>query len=464
MENKIEIKNTMRNYKGFEIEIGSLTGQVCIPIQAISLEIPKYRTINSNYEYGGEKFPKLAVITNVGPSIRGNGIREVIYSTYVNGFMTHRVAIPTNFKVKQLTGGMAEKMVNKYNEFQIMNLNNNVNWNGGAIGSDPEIFVEDENGAVIPAFSFLESKTGPNRAKTFQGMSVYWDGFQAEFETRAEACLAYQVDSVQYGLSELYKQAKRKFPKAKLSAQTVMEIPYDVLQNSAEEHVSFGCMPSKNVYGLEGLKTSGRDLAFRSAGGHIHLGVGKQTEEKTVNIVKSLDAILGVSCVSLFAKFDNPVRRQYYGLPGEYRTPAHGIEYRTLSNAWMFHPFLMNIVFDLSRKATMFGMNGLLKYWKGSEPETIEVIKNCDVDKAREIMDRNKDVLTQLIQASYSGYGKETGKNVFKIFRNGMETVIKEPANIVKNWDLEGRWQTHSDGPGKNVKYGLSTIMKGGMV
>jgi len=28
-------------------------------------------------------------------------------------------------------------------------------------------------------------------------------------------------------------------------------------------------------------------------------------------------------------------RRRYYGLPGEYRLPKHGLEYRTLSNFWL---------------------------------------------------------------------------------------------------------------------------------
>src|ERR1019366_5440055 len=105
------------------------------------------------------------------------------------------------------------------------------------------------------------------------------------------------------------------------------------------------------------------------------------TLETKINMVKAMDAIAGVACVALFAKYDNPIRRQYYGLPGEYRLPKHGLEYRALSNAWLIHPLIMNLVIDFARKAAIMGKEGLFSKWKATEQETIDCITNCDVAK-----------------------------------------------------------------------------------
>ena len=41
-------------------------------------------------------------------------------------------------------------------------------------------------------------------------------------------------------------------------------------------------------------------------------------------------------------------RRKLYGMAGEYRLPAHGIEYRTLSNFWLRSPVLADFVAQMA--------------------------------------------------------------------------------------------------------------------
>lgn len=377
--------------------------------------------------------------------------------------------VEKDFKVNVLEGDDAKEMLDRYSIYETANLCNNLYHHGFSVGSDPELFIQDENDTMIPAFNFLGSKANPNyTADSYHSgytenhghRRLYWDGFQAEFETYPSTCLAWQVDSVQAGIKGLLIEAKRKYPNAKLSAKTVMDIPFDILQSAMDEHVSFGCMPSYNAYGMKGLQLHGREVPFRSAGGHIHFGCGARTTDQVINIIKTLDAILGVACVSMFAKWDNPKRRELYGLAGEYRLPPHGIEYRVLSNAWMFHPLIMNLVFDLSRKVFVFGEQGKLKYWKATEEETIKTINTCDVEKAREILDRNKDLMLQLFAASY---GRDDKRNevLYGIFRNGMESVIADPSDIEGNWTLNGTWVTHSDGVDKNVRHSEARLVSG---
>jgi hypothetical protein len=333
-------------------------------------------------------------------------------------------------------------------------------WQGvTTIGSDPECFVVDKNEKCIPSYLFLKSKEENDRTLEHRpnivgssipdsgNQSIFWDGFQAEFNVCAKDCLSWVVDSTFLGLKTLQQKARVLDPDAKLSLKTTLDIDQDVLDNALPEHVAFGCMPSSNAYGMTGIKKDGREVSFRSAGGHIHLGLDNTDEARNIEYVKALDKILGVACVSLFAKYDDPRRREMYGLAGEYRTPKHGIEYRTLSNAWLSHPLIMNLVFDISRRCISTVQNDVIQYWDSTEEETISCINNCDVELAREILARNKMQFIQLIDSIRGG----NGLAVYKIFMLGMDSIIKNPDDIEGNWGLNGQFQGHCEGEGMTL-------------
>lgn len=335
------------------------------------------------------------------------------------------------------------------------------------LGSDPEMFVTDSKGQLLPAFEFLGSKKAPD--KTEQAQALFWDGFQAEFNLMPQMCLCYTVDSVHYGLSALLAKAKKKDPGAKLTINSTFDIEQSWLDNAEPEHIEFGCMPSKNAYGMKGLQRDGREVPFRSAGGHLHFGLNaayatggeevlkdSNKEEQIVQFVKDLDKIVGVACVSLFAKYDDPRRRSMYGLAGEYRTPEHGLEYRVLSNAWLSHPLITHMVFELSRQTLAASRAKCMGAWEATEKETVECINNCDVELARVILKRNEVFLKNLI---FSHCFNETYANkIFKTFLNGMETLIKNPDDIKGNWLLDGGWIFHSESPDRTIaKAGTGT-------
>lgn len=397
-------------------------------------------------KFSEHKFPKIILIVGVQYYDGDSGA----YITYFADKKTTTVKVPKDFEVQPLKVG--KLLAKRYAKFQMTNMRGTLGKMMGPVGSDPEIFVEDSKGIVIPAFNFLGSKAKPDRTTlgTYGDKPLYWDGFQAEFETAAEACLAWQVDSVQHGLNALLRKAKAHNKDARLSLRTTMDIPHEMMEQAKEEHVAFGCMPSFNAYGLEGLKKDGREVPFRSAGGHIHFGIGQRTEEQAKPIVKALDAILGVACVSLFAKFDDPKRRQLYGLPGEFRLPPHGIEYRVLSNAWLCHPLIMNMVFDLARKVVVIAEKDMFKYWEHKEADTIKAIMKCDVKLARTILRKNKDLFMGIVGSIANVEDMKQAEKVYKIFLGGMESVILKPTDIAGNWTLEGEWVSHSDGINKN--------------
>lgn len=459
------------------VELSSLINKKNFVVRLPSISIPPGGNPLDWTQHRGHTFPSIELLVDRVQDVS----RTMAYIYYYNQGQIQSAYVPKTFQVSLLTGKEKKAIIDLNNQFILNQLDKNLNYVlPMTVGSDPEIFVEDDTGKVIPAFEFLGSKSNPNIGpKSVSGGNgekpIYWDGFQAEFETKAEGCLGWQVDSVQAGLKGVMQFARKYNPKAKLSSKTVVDVMPEMLKTAKEEHVQFGCMPSLNVYNMKGNTGDGRETPFRPAGGHIHIGFyeGQYPTEKGMKIaVKALDAILGVACVSLFAKFDNPVRRTMYGLAGEYRLPKHGLEYRTLSNAWLIHPMLMNIVFDVARKAVTFGLKGLLPYWKATEKETVECINRCDVNKAREILNRNKEIFISILKSCYSKhfYSNNNGKSpeldktmeaIFNMIINGLESVIATPNDIESNWNLNDTWHGHSDGQGKNILHGWELLVKG---
>ena len=291
------------------------------------------------------------------------------------------------------------------------------------LGADPEIFVENKGG-ILPAFKFLPSKYDPLKTPE-EAQNFYWDGFQAEFNIKASNNILACLRSIKFGLKALLNQARTVDPTAKFSLKTVVETPIAQLKTLNLEFIEFGCMPSYNLYNLAGLRKSGDETPYRFAGGHIHFGI-KDLNPDYKSIVQALDATLGVACVSLFEHFDNPIRRQYYGLAGEYRLPEHGLEYRTLSDAWLFHPMLAKEILRFARQVVLNVLNKTYK-WDASNDEVIECILRSDVELARRILRRNLYFKTNLTD-SYKG-------NLKLLFPIESQLPMND---IATNWGLSG--------------------------
>lgn len=372
------------------------------------------------------------------------------------------IDVPKDTALRRLTGRQGEKLLAQYNEWRDGNPASSAMRLDYQVGCDPEIFVVDGDGAVIPAWQFLPAK--PTTPLVSEG-EQYWDGFQAEFTVQSGNCLSYVIDRIQRGLKLIHAKAIAHDRRARLSLDSVLPVNHDTLASAEEKHVEFGCMPSLNIYGLEGNKRHGRDVPIRFAGGHLHFGcahhVGEKRPAALANVIKALDSILAVSCVSLFANQDNPVRREYYGLPGEYRLPKHGIEYRTLSNAWLAHPVITNLVYDLARRCVDYGYAGL-ESWKATQEETVAIITNHDVVGARAVLARNESTWKKLLSGNAYYEGRYSYDRAYNAVMQGMESIVKDPGDLVGNWGLRDLWTAHCDGPGKNWHNAAVVLDAGG--
>lgn len=323
-----------------------------------------------------------------------------------------------------------EERISKLAKLKLRNLPRVI----GAQGSDPEIFIVDKDNVVIPSFLFLNGKDNPDIIPETR-QPVFWDGFQAEFNINGHSCLDATVSEVFYGLKYLNRLAKKHDKNARLTIIPTMDIPPHMLLENKDEHVQFGCMPSKNAYGMKGKVADGKDVPFRSAGGHIHLQLTETQKKNIEQYVKALDAILGVACVSMFGAYDDSRRREYYGLAGEYRTPKHGMEYRPLSNVWMCHPTAMYIIYDLARKVISMVDGGHFKLWKYNEKEVIDCINDCNIPLACEILKINEEVFKDMLH-SICYQREELVDVVYKTFMLGIESLIPDVDNVEKNWEL----------------------------
>jgi hypothetical protein len=103
----------------------------------------------------------------------------------------------------------------------------------------------------------------------------------------------------------------------------------------------FGCSPDFDAHAngqpldpipMESLvREDGREWRF--AGGHVHLGYNNKNDIPPFVVAAFADVIIGLDSLSWDKQGE---RRKFYGTAGRYRPTPYGIEYRVLSNRWVY--------------------------------------------------------------------------------------------------------------------------------
>jgi hypothetical protein len=308
-----------------------------------------------------------------------------------------------------------------------------------SLGADPECFVYSGL-KLLPAFEFL-----PGKGKD---VMLYNDGFQAEWKYNHEGahCQNNLVKYTRERLIELNSLALQKDPKARLSLKNVVRVPQVILDNAHPRHVELGCEPSYNAYNMRGKPVANpRKLPYRFAGGHCHFGTWTTQKPNYEKIVKTLDNILGVWSVGVARHIDNPIRRQYYGLAGEFRKPKYteglGVEYRVLSNFWLQSPAIMQLTWGIGRMCVRLAHSRYGNLWAGNQDETIDVINNCDYERATKIIYRNQPMFRWILSQVYKQV--KSVNNAIWLCEEGLEA----DENFVGNWHFEDEWIPNAGQP-----------------
>lgn len=234
------------------------------------------------------------------------------------------------------------------------------------IGSDPEAFLM-QNGRIIGSERAIKYPL-----KTAAGHeAVVKDGVQIELHPLPSGSPSLLVGSLSSCFKVLRSHLDSNYPGIRVAFDEVVEVDQDEFNALSHDARILGCQPSKNFYGLKPENIDREKYRTRAAGGHLHLGlwglpgIYNKTDNELVNLVPLLDIFVGNTGVLLDRDKGQVERRRMYGQAGQYRLPKHGLEYRVLSNFWLRHSSLVDLMYGMSKLAVSImyhTLNGEVDY------------------------------------------------------------------------------------------------------
>jgi len=259
------------------------------------------------------------------------------------------------------------------------------------LGADPEVFVGNNGKFVSGHNMIIGSKEDPFPVN-FGAVQV--DGMALEFNIDP----ADSEEKFVFNIEEVFKQLKAMLPEGHdFLKESFVEFDEEFLNAQPKEARQLGCAPFFNAYDDYGVRCEA--TLNRAAGGHIHIGWTEGKDEMDPNhislcrdVAKQLDYFVGAP--SVLMDKDNR-RKSSYGKAGSFRTKHYGMEYRVLSNYWLFSKERIRNVYN----NVMAGINCLISDYEvfedadlaSSAPSPLiisDVINNGDEGLARYVVDR----------------------------------------------------------------------------
>jgi hypothetical protein len=246
------------------------------------------------------------------------------------------------------------------------------------IGCDPEVFVK-RDGAFQSAFNLIPG-TKKNPHKVRRG-AVQVDGMALEFNIDPAA----SEDEFVLNVTDVYHQLALMVPEYQITCVPVAYFGEEYLKTQPQEALELGCEPDYNAWTGQPNTRPDATRPIRTASGHIHIGWTNGENDaahfdRAHQAARQMDYFLGLP--SLFWD-DDQERRSMYGKAGCDRVKHYGVEYRTLSNAWLNSVDTMRRVFRNAQE----GMSRLISDGPINEHADIQhVINNNDKVEAERLM------------------------------------------------------------------------------
>ena len=223
------------------------------------------------------------------------------------------------------------------------------------IGADPEIFV-GKAGKFVSAHDMVRGdKINPFPV---EDGAVQVDGMALEFNIDpaiSEEDFIRKIDKVMSQLKGMIGDYDF------LHGCSVFFTKDDVV-GVPVKNFELGCSADYNAYTLSENPVPNSSLNMRTAGGHIHIG-GFESDKiyrpehfkLSAGLARAMDKYVGI--YSLLWDMDDR-RRELYGKAGAFRPKKYGMEYRTMSNAWIFSKDLVSFVYKQTQKAVESYVDG----------------------------------------------------------------------------------------------------------
>lgn len=184
-------------------------------------------------------------------------------------------------------------------------------------------------------------------------------------------------------------------------------------------------------------------------GGHIHFSYLKNQDkisppfssEKKVELINTLDLMAGVPLLMCEIPSSAKRRRGNYGMPGDYRTNDHGIEYRVPSS-WLIKKGIAKgilcssfVIICENIRRHHFRKSSLPKLYDLPKDITVKAFLNCDKDYFDPYLKKIYDEIRKY--EGYPAYAKEIS-SYFGFIRSWRKKnyACKEDEDILLSWEV----------------------------
>lgn len=248
------------------------------------------------------------------------------------------------------------------------------------LGCDPEAFLENAMGELRSSIGLIGgSKHAPMPLPLGDGYAVQEDNVALEFNIPPASNANEFINSINKTLGFLSGVVEEHYG-LKIGRMSAASFPESELQSPAA--LEFGCDPDFNAYtGKKNPKPSAADKNLRSCGGHIHIGYDKSLAPVD-RVIRMMDLHVGVPSVLMD---DGDLRKQLYGKAGAYREKDYGVEYRTLSNFWIFEEKLIGWAWNNTERAVEAAV-AQLTLSQDDEARIVSCINNNDKALAQNLV------------------------------------------------------------------------------
>lgn len=257
--------------------------------------------------------------------------------------------------------------------------------NNVTIGADPELFiVNTKTNKVVSAIGIIPGEKGKAYTDGLpEGFGLQIDNILGEFNIPPVSLRNVRTITkhIEFAKNFIDKYVKKINPDLGILCKASMYVDDDQLLS--EEAQLFGCNVDYNVYTMsENPKPKGTETNLRTAGCHIHIGYDTPNTMTSVELVKYMDAILGVSTVLID---DDCERRKLYGRAGCFRITDYGVEYRVLSGYMISSPALIDFIADATKTAIDCYNSS---YGRPHDDALESIINDNDKEMAKFVIDR----------------------------------------------------------------------------
>jgi hypothetical protein len=240
-------------------------------------------------------------------------------------------------------------------------------------GADPEVLLQDKNGSPVSVIGYINAdKWNPMQIPDMEpGYTLQEDNVSLEYGIPPAASANAFVESIQ----RVMAKSLEYIPELSFSKLSCVIYPEEQMRHPLA-HI-FGCEPDFNAWtGKVNEKPEPPHPLMRAAGGHIHVETTRVAEE----LARAMDLYLGVPSVIM----DQGYLRKTtgYGNCGAYRKKSYGVEYRTLSNFWIFDEKLIRWVWRNTERSINSTTDVLAE-----QDMILEAINNNNKEVAQALVD-----------------------------------------------------------------------------